>query len=119
VWKTLIHWRYLLLACLVLVGAIFIIYQPTLFDQPPSIGPEPEVLRDNYQRIKGGMTEEQVKDILGPPDSTTAVDASSFWFWRDKQKNGYAVWFCGDTVCSRKFWLAGEAISPEWESLSR
>jgi hypothetical protein len=115
-----VNWRYLLLACVVLLGAVayLFLYLPrAYFDSLP--GQDPVAFRDHYQRIEGGMTEEQVMDLLGPPDDKAEMDVSSWWFWQDKRKNGCAVWFLGDTVCSKKFWAKGESAASEWEDLPR
>ena len=93
-WQFVLNWRYLLLAMVVLLGEalyLFVYLPRSCLDSPA--GQDPITFRDSYQRIVGGMTEEQVKDILGPPNFTSEMDASSIWFCRINRRTAAGCGF--------------------------
>jgi len=73
------------------------------------IGCAPAVSRENYDRIETGMTEQQVRDILGEPDevdgggvSLPGVEATaSVATWRDNQGREITVTFVNGKVTTK------------------
>jgi hypothetical protein len=49
--------------------------------------PKTSALRDNYEKVRAGMTGEQVRDILGPPDKVEIVFSDSdIWSWQKDEE---------------------------------
>jgi hypothetical protein len=120
--RFLAHWRYLIAACFIFASFVAYLLSPQInFDvagrRVP--GKEPALFQQNYQRIESEMTEDQVTEILGPPDNRAEIDASAWLYWGDKYNNGCAVWIIGDIVAAKKYWRAGESLDGAWEDLPR
>jgi outer membrane protein assembly factor BamE (lipoprotein component of BamABCDE complex) len=66
------------------------------------LGCGPSTLTDaNFAKLSKGMTKQEVRAILGPPDttnvSTMPTGREEQWYYRDGKKSA-AVAFSGDTV---------------------
>ena len=67
IWRFIIFWRYLLLACLVLVAAGEYLRFGLAKSIAPGV-PQRSSLPGKYEEIEQGMTEVQVMEILGMPE---------------------------------------------------
>jgi hypothetical protein len=88
-WSAIAHYRYLLLACLVLTTGIavecLLIHPPPSFSGP-SAGPCRLPLREKYESIQTGIPVQQAREILGEPDHIEPLlSCSELWVWRDGQ----------------------------------
>jgi hypothetical protein len=68
IWRFIIFWRYLLLACLVLVAAGEYLRFGLAKSIAPGV-PQRSSLRGKHEKIEQWMTEAQVMEILGTPQS--------------------------------------------------
>ncbi|HTU21080.1 MAG TPA: hypothetical protein VMG10_23710 [Gemmataceae bacterium] len=98
VWRFVVFWRYLLLACLVLVGA----GEYLLIGLPRSIvatAPQPSSLRGKYDRIEKETTEAEVMEILGPPQYKEESMVMDFKMmdWVEGQDCIHIFFLWGDT----------------------
>jgi hypothetical protein len=72
IWRFIIFWRYLLLACLVLVAAgQYLCVGLPKFTLPAIL--HPSSLPGKYEKIEEGMTEGQVMEILGTPQYRSEI----------------------------------------------
>ena len=67
----------------------------SVYSSTPSPAPQTKVTRANYERLKEGMTFEQVKEILGPIEevsyeSKSKDGSAGVYRWGD-EKNGYII----------------------------
>jgi hypothetical protein len=106
IWRFIVFWRFLLLACLVLVGAGYYLWfgLPDLsFPSPP----QPSSLPGKYEKIERGMTESQVIEILGPPQSRVEDTMTDLkWLtWTEGQDVIVVrfIWTDRATVIDKKF----------------
>lgn len=51
----------------------------------------PGSLEEKYQKIDMWMSEQQVRDILGPPDEIEPVSDSDLWIWRQSGDTIYLL----------------------------
>ena len=100
-WRFIISCRYLLLACLVLAvaGEYLFVVLPHSADAPmpqssdaPAV--QPSSLRDKFEKIEEGMTESQVLELLGSPQSTEEIDVmnTKILTWQEGQDT-IRIWF--------------------------
>jgi hypothetical protein len=104
--RFIIFWRYLLLACLVLVCAGDYLFVGLPHATVPS-APQPSSLRGKYDKIEQGMTESQVMEILGPPqwkEESTVMDCKQMT-WYEGQDGIYIFFMWGETgiVMTKRF----------------
>ena len=65
-----------------------------------------KITKENFDRIKLGMTQEEVQGILGPPTEATGVEIPMFSGTTSK-------WARGDTVISVQF-VNGKVVAKEF-----
>jgi hypothetical protein len=99
VWRFVVFWRYLLLACVVLVGTgrYLFVMAPHSVNAPVTQSSEESAeqsssLRDKYKSIERGMDESEVLEILGPPQNEVEIDATKVSVWQDRQ-DAIAVYY--------------------------
>ena len=114
VWRFIVFWRYLLLACLVLVCAGDYLFVGLPHATVPS-APQPSSLRGKYGKIEKEMTESQVMEILGPPQwkEESAVMDWKMMEWYEGQDCIHIFFFWGDTgiVWQKQFFTrSGQAV---------
>jgi hypothetical protein len=95
-WRLVVCYRYLLLACLTLAGAIGVEYQlgrqPLSGFHSPSPALTPSPLQEKYLRIEEGMTVAQVREILGPPaEKEPVVSDCELWSWQDGRTSVWVI----------------------------
>jgi len=99
VWRLIVFWRYLLLACLMLSCAGDYLFLGMPHATVSSL-PQPSSLRGKYDKIEQGMTESQVMDILGPPqwkEESTVMDHKRM-YWYEGQGGIYIFFLWGETA---------------------
>jgi hypothetical protein len=70
------------------------------------------ITQANFDRIQDGMNPEEVKAILGRPDSTHWVEFYAEIHYWGNEPNHIAVWFVGGKVTGKHMYL-----TPVWETL--
>src|SRR5579871_3535134 len=111
--RFILFWRYLLLVCLVLAFAIDYLFTGSLqrlFTQTPqaavSSAAQPS-MREKYDRIEFMMTEAQVEEILGPPQSKVEVEQMDFKImsWREGEDaiSIYFIWTETGKALNKKY----------------
>jgi hypothetical protein len=65
-----------------------------------------KISKENFDRIKTGMMEPEVQDILGPPTESTGVDVTVF-------SGTTSIWKNGDTVISIQF-VNGKVVAKQF-----
>ncbi len=65
-----------------------------------------KITKDNFDRIKLGMTQEEVQGILGPPSEATGLEIPMF-------SGTMSKWARGDTVISVQF-VNGKVVAKEF-----
>lgn len=70
-----------------------------------------KISKENFDRIKTGMTEAEVQAILGPPTESTGVDVNVF-------SGTTSIWKKGDTVISIQF-VNGKVVAKQFSKEPR
>lgn len=65
-----------------------------------------KISKENFDRIRTGMTEAEVQAILGPPTESTGVDVTVF-------SGNTSIWKNGHTVISIQF-VNGKVVAKEF-----
>jgi outer membrane protein assembly factor BamE (lipoprotein component of BamABCDE complex) len=123
-WRFIVFWRYLLLACLVLAisgFAYWLSWPHSATSFKPTSHQQPIFLWDKYSLIESKMTTTQVEEILGPPRSKERNLHLDVWVWVDDRRDYFAVFFLEDgRVMSKAFRRAGETSwKNAWDKSSR
>jgi hypothetical protein len=94
--QLILRYRYLALACLVPPAAVFFLIFPQP-SQPSKPHPDerPLTFRGKFEKIEDGMSENQVREILGQPLSEIQIghDMGALWKWRE-DRDTVVVSFC-------------------------
>lgn len=70
-----------------------------------------KISKENFDRIKTGMTEAEVQAILGPPTESTGVDVTVF-------SGTTSIWKKSDTVISIQF-VNGKVVAKQFSKESQ
>jgi hypothetical protein len=99
IWRAIVFWRYLLLACLVVATSFGYVLVPQMrlpwHDNTGQMPPVPS-LRGKYQQLKDNMTGPQAIEILGPPQEVKRVCDINEWHWYQGQESIIVEVIAGD-----------------------